>query len=254
MRTATPLNSPVSPGIFRGSVFALLAVLAVTLCGTQMLAAQTPATAVPAKPTASAHKPVHPRKHPVAAHAQSPTPHSAATAPTLAPEVPKWPSNEKPSPASVTWDKQGLRIDAANSSLAQILEDVATATGAKVEGFDADQRIFGVYGPGQARDVLSQLLLGSGYNVMLVGDQGQGTPRVIVLSSRHAGTAVQAANAAPDSDEDADTDEEPAQQPQATPPTRPGFAPGGSPRAFQQMQRQQQQTQPQTQPPTNPQN
>jgi hypothetical protein len=167
------------------------------------------------------------------------------------PEVPKWPSNEKPFPASVTWDKQGLRIDAANSSLAQILEDVATATGAKVEGFDADQRIFGVYGPGQARDVLSQLLLGSGYNVMMVGDQGQGTPRVIVLSSRHAGTTVQAANAAPDSDEDADTDEEPAQQPQATPPTRPGFAPGGPPRAFQQMQRQQPQ---QTQPPNNPQN
>jgi hypothetical protein len=128
---------------------------------------------------------------------------------------------------------------------------VATATGAKVEGFDADQRIFGVYGPGQARDVLGQLLQGSGYNVLMVGDQGQGTPRVIVLSSRHAGTTVQAANAAPDSDEDADTDEQPAQQPQqqTPPPTRPGVAPGGPPRAFQQMQRQQ----PQTQPPNNPQ-
>jgi hypothetical protein len=250
MRTTTPLNSLVSSGIFRGSIFASLAVLAVTLCGTQMLAAQASATAVPAKPTASARKPAHPHKHPVAAHAQSPTPQTA-TASTFAPEVPKWPSNEKPFPASVTWDKQGLRIDATNSSLAQILEDVATATGAKVEGFGADQRIFGVYGPGQARDVLSQLLLGSGYNVMMVGDQGQGTPRVIVLSSRHAGTTVQTANAASDSDEDADTDEEPAQQPQATPPTRPGLAPGGPPHAFQQMQRQQPQ---QTQPPNNPQN
>jgi len=252
MRTSTSLNSPVSSRIFRGSVVASLAVLAVTLCGAQMLAAQTPATAVPAKPTASAHKTAHQRKHKIAAHAQSPTPQAAvAAASPLAPEVPKWPSNEKPFPASVTWDKQGLRIDATNSSLAQILEDVAAATGAKVEGFNADQRIFGVYGPGQARDVLSQLLLGSGYNVMMVGDQGQGTPRVIVLSSRHAGTTVQTANAASDSDEDADTDEEPAQQPQATPPTRPGLAPGGPPHAFQQMQRQQPQ---QTQPPNNPQN
>jgi hypothetical protein len=204
-----------------------------------MLAAQTPATAVPAKPTASAHKPAHPHKRPAAAQAQSPTPQVAVLPATpLAPEVPKWPSNEKPSPASVTWDKQGLRIDAANSSLAQILEDVATATGAKVEGLDADQRIFGVYGPGQARDVLGQLLQGTGYNVVMAGDQGQGTPRVIVLSSRHVGATTQAASAAPANDDDADTDEQPAQQQQTPQPARPGFAPGGPPRTFQQHQQQ----------------
>jgi hypothetical protein len=215
-----------------------------------MLAAQAPATAVP---SSRAHKPAHSHKFPVAAQAQSPTPQAAAAPATPpAPEVPKWPANEKPSPASVTWDSQGLRIDAANSSLAQILADVSTATGAKVEGFDSDQRVFGAFGPGQARDVLSQLLQGSGYNVVLIGDQGQGTPRRIVLSSRHPGTATAAVKPAPANDDDFDSDEQP--QP-AQPPIRPGIVPGGPPRTPQQMQQQMMQQRPQSgQPPVNPQN
>ncbi len=57
----------------------------------------------------------------------------------------------------------------------------------KLEGMDQDQRIFGTYGPGPARDVLSQLLDGSGYNVLMIGDRGQGTPRRIVLSAHSGG-------------------------------------------------------------------
>ena len=77
------------------------------------------------------------------------------------------------------------------------------------------------YGPGPARDVLSQLLQGSGYNVVLIGDQGQGTPREIVLSLRHAGACNDAAaNPAPASEEDTDTEEQP--QP-GQPPVRPGM-------------------------------
>ena len=53
----------------------------------------------------------------------------------------------------------------------------------------ADERIFGTYGPGPARDVLSQLLDGSGYNVLMVGDRGAGTPRRIVLTIRSGSTA-----------------------------------------------------------------
>jgi hypothetical protein len=178
------------------------------------------------------------------------------------PEAPKWPANEKPVPATVTWDSQGLRIDAANSSLAQILADVSTATGATVEGFNSDQRVFGIFGPGPARDVLSQLLQGSGYNILLIGDQGQGTPREIMLSLRHAGTgtATPTVNPAPVSDEDSDTDEQPQQ-----PHTQPVFPPGRQPRTPQQMQQlmlqqrpqpgQSQPGQPQpAQPPSNPQN
>jgi hypothetical protein len=246
MRTDLPLNSPFSLGMIRMWGFALLAVLFATLGGVQVLCAQTPATAAPA------HKTAHPHKHPIAAHAQSSAAQAAVPSTPPAPELPKWPANEKPAPATVTWDSLGLRIDAANSSLAQILQDVATATGAKVVGFDSDQRVFGVFGPGPARDVLSQLLQGSGYNVVLIGDQGQGTPREIMLSSRHAGTATTAVNPAPARDEDSDTDEQP--QP-AQPPIRPGILPGRTPFTPQQMQQQMLKPRPQPgQPPSNPQN
>jgi hypothetical protein len=223
-----------------------------------MLRAQAPAAAVPSNLSSPAHKSAHPPKRKAQAQPAKP---SAAAAPAPAtppePEAPKWPANEKPTPASVTWDSQGLRIDAANSSLAQILQDVSTATGATVEGFDTDQRVFGVYGPGPARDVLSQLLQGSGYNVVLVGDQGQGTPREIVLSVRHAGATPAAVKPAPASDEESETEEQ--QQQPANAPVRPAFSPGKPPRTPQQMQQQMQQRpqpgQPQPgQPPNNPQN
>jgi hypothetical protein len=148
-----------------------------------------------------------------------------------------WPANEKPTAASVTWDSQGLYVSANNSSLRQILREVATVTGATVEGLDTDERIFGDYGPGKAHEVLSQLLQGTSYNVLMIGDQGEGTPREIVLSSRHAadGTAA-AGNPTPKADEDSETDEQPQQPPQQ-PPARPPFGPGG--------QRNPQQTHPQ---------
>ena len=220
---------------------------------------QTP----PVHPVARAHRPAHPRKRPAAA---KPTP-AVATLPVVAisvplvPEAPAWPINDKPAPASVTWDSQGLHIAAANSSLEQILNDVSTATGAKVEGLDKDQRVFGDFGPGQARDVLSQLLHGSGYNVVMIGDQGQGTPRRILLSSPHPGGATPTATPTQDNDEDSDVEE-----PQQTnpPPFRPGFQPGrgSSPQQMQELERRQQmmqqrippEQQPQQQQPENPQN
>lgn len=257
MRTAISHHSLVSLAVAGARGFALPAILVAALGGAQMLAAQRPALAAPA------HK-AHPHKTLVAAPAPSPAPPAAPVPLTPpAPEVPAWPANEKPVPATITWDSQGLRIGAANSSLAQILVDVATVTGTKVTGFDDDVRVFGVYGPGPARDVLSQLLQGSGYNVMMVGDQGQGTPREIVLSTRHSGGAQPTANSTQtSSDEDADADEPPQPQPQPTPPPfRPPFGPGGPPRTPQQMQefqqRQQQmmqQRQQQGQPPYSPQN
>jgi len=258
MRTAISHHSLVSLAVVGARGFALSAILVAALGGAQMLAAQRPALAA-----APAHKAAHPHKPLVAALAPSPAPTATPVRVTPpAPEVPAWPANERPVPATINWDSQGLRIDAANSSLAQILVDVATVTGTKVTGFDDDVRVFGVYGPGPARDVLSQLLQGSGYNVMMVGDQGQGTPREIVLSTRHSGGTQPIVNSTPASDEDADADEPPQPQPQPTPPPfRPPFGPGGPPRTPQQMQefqqRQQQmmqQRQQQGQPPYGPQN
>jgi hypothetical protein len=124
---------------------------------------------------------------------------------------------------------------------------------------DKDERVFGTYGPGAARDVLSQLLDGSGYNVLLIGDRGQGTPRRVVLSGR-SGANGQApptkAQSAP-SDEDSEGDQQadqPAEQPQPEPPPPPlqnGPAPGVPVRTpqqiLQEMQQRQQQIQQQQQ-------
>jgi len=244
----------------------LAVIPAFLLFGFQPLAAQAPA---PSPNTAAGQKPVHHHARPSAAHrVVAPAPPPAVAAPEK-PPVPDWPANDKPSPASVVWDSRGLRIEAENSSLEQILNDVSTATGAKVDGLGTDERVFGVFGPGQAREVLSQLLQGSDYNVMMVGDQGQGTPRQILLSSRHPGESHPAsgANQANAGDEDTDADEQP--QESGTPaPVRPAFAPGVPPRSpqqiMQEMQQRQQQIQqrlqnqqpeqPQNQPPANPQN
>lgn len=156
-------------------------------------------------------------------------------------ELPKWPINDKPGPATITWDSHGLAVNAANSSLQQILRDICTATGSKVEGLNKDERVFGDYGPGQARDVLSQLLLGAGYNVIMIGDQGQGAPRQIVLSTRRAAGAQNNGNNGQSNNGDDDSaDTEPDDQSvQPQPPLRPGF-PGGPPRTPQQMMQERQ--------------
>jgi len=159
----------------------------------------------------------------------------------------------------VVWDSHGLRIVASNSSLAQILKDVTAKTGATLEGMGKDERIFGTYGPGLALDVLSLLLDGSGYNILLVGDLGQGTPRRIVLSGRPTGPAP------PPAQSNADADEEQMAQPEAQPtgpmsqPDMPGAippppVPARSQMMMQQRREQMEQQQQQQNNPQNPQN
>lgn len=209
--------------------------------------AQTPVTTQPAKAksqtaTSRTH---HGAKKP------KPAPEPVVQAPPP-PPMPHWPVNDQPSPASVVWDANGLRINASNSSLQQILNEVATDTGSKVEGSVPDQRIYGEYGPGQASDVLSQLLQGSGYNVLLAGDLGKGAPREIVLTPRRAGTpnAPNSNMGRPQQDADDEIPEQPEEPPQqAQPPPnnnvnmRPGFGPNGPIRTPQQVMEEMQQRQ-----------
>jgi len=120
-----------------------------------------------------------------------------------------------------------------------------------------DERVFGVYGPGKPSDVLSQLLQGSGYNVIMVGDEAGGVPRQIQLSARQAANAPPAATrSVPNSSSE---EEEPEEQPtpeEPPPNNRPGFQPGAPPHSpqqiLQEMQQRQQrmQQQPNGQPPT----
>jgi len=152
----------------------------------------------------------------------------------------------------VVFDSRGLLIVASNSSLAQILKDVSTDTGAKVEGMGADQRIFGTYGPGPARDVLSQLLDGSGYNVLMVGDRGAGTPRRIVLTippgstiqSKATNTPAPPRNDDTDSDQSASESDAEQEPPQPAPNSVAPPVPIRTPQQMiQERDRQMQQTQ-----------
>lgn len=133
----------------------------------------------------TAPRPVTSHRHkPPAAQPAAQQPPVQQFVPPPQPEQPKWPVNDAPSQPSVTWDSQGLRIQATNSSLSAILNQVETQTGAKVEGMSGDERVFGEFGPGQPRDVLSQLLHGSSYDFLLLG-AGDG-PLKVILSTRHA--------------------------------------------------------------------
>jgi hypothetical protein len=200
-----------------------------------------------------------PHHHPRPAETQPQPPAEPAPAPQ--PETPRWPVNETPVKPSVTWNSQGLKIQANNASLHEILNEVSTDTGAKVEGMGTDERVFGEYGPGAARDVISQLLHGSNYNVLMIGDQGEGTPRQIVLSTRHAGNAPANANHPGEEQQDEDfvpeepqAEDQPVQAP--PPPIMNGGrapmqmvpqGPPGAPRTPQQVLQELQQRQQQLQ-------
>jgi hypothetical protein len=193
------------------------------------LAAQSPAT--PATPAQTA-PPVRHRLHkkPEAAPAPLPAP---PPQPTVAPSL----FEQPPAPATVTAAKNLLTVKAENSSLTQILHQVSSATGMRLDGLGGDERVFGSFGPGAPRDVLTTLLNGTSYNVVMVGDLPNGAPRELVLSSRAAGDASQpAANANPpahNGDEDGSDDSGNSDDSDDTPPpmqyTPPSIAPATPP-------------------------
>ncbi|HWA95924.1 MAG TPA: hypothetical protein VG844_15080 [Terracidiphilus sp.] len=227
---------------------ARLCVLAVLALG----AACTFAHAVPQKPASATHASHH-KASAKKADAKSAEETKPATPPQ--PEMPKWPVNDSPEPAKVTWDSHGLEIHATNSSLMQILHDYSVATGSKIEGISKDERIFGTYGPGSAHDVLTQLLNGTGYNVLMFGDLGQGTPREVVLSARSADNGPRPmahpmpAPSYDDAEDNTDDQPEPPPQPVMQPQViQPNMPPGNQPvrtpqQIMEEMQRRQQQLQ-----------
>lgn len=160
------------------------------------------------------------------AQPQTPSPEQPAAPPQ--PETPKWPANDAPSQPSITWNSQGLHIEAANASLSQILNQVSSETGAKVEGLSGDERVFGDFGPGQPRDVLSQLLHGSGYNFLLLGTQDG--PLRVILSTRRTttqpGQTNQGYNRQMPVDAQQDDENPPDPEPEEQPPFQPQRAPG----------------------------
>lgn len=95
------------------------------------------------------------------------------------------PSSQAIQPATVTFRDGKVTVEANNSNLTQILQDLANISGMTINGLDKGPRIFGVYGPGNARDVLTDLLAGSGYNYIIVGGANEGTPRELILTAQN---------------------------------------------------------------------
>jgi len=209
--------------------------LCAALCATPLFAAADQ----PVKPSTGAAQKAHPHKRAAKPSPATPAPQIvAAPAVPVAPPPPNWPAKSQPAAATIVWDSQGLRVDAANSSLSQILREISTDTGAKLEGpTPGDVRVFGTYGPGPANDVISQLLNGTGFNVLMVGDQGSGAPRQIVLSSAPSGPAPQNNARMPNNQSEEDYEPEPPPQPEPQ-QINGGFVPP-QPQNQQQMQEMQ---------------
>ena len=258
-----PATAPVRPSSFTLWTHAAAAFGIAFLASSLLLAQGTSA------PRAAARPPHPAPKHHSAATSKTAKPAAAPTAAPQEPAKPNWPVNEKPARAKITWDAQGLAVQASNSSLDQILHEIGTDTGARITGLSKDERIFGTYGPGPARQVISQLLEGTGYNVLIIGDQGGGTPRAIELSlgqgtagSPQAGPATRSpSDETPDDSEDSSEEQplgtppqdyqppmpplqgqSPAGQPPQPQPIRNPFG-GDPPRTPQQIQQQMQQQQ-----------
>ncbi|HUN85372.1 MAG TPA: hypothetical protein VMU48_13390 [Terracidiphilus sp.] len=113
-------------------------------------------------------------------------------------------------PAHVTISGGRLTIDARNSDFTGILRQVAQITGMTIIGLDSGPRVFGIYGPGNARDVLTSLLVDSGYNFMMVGSQANGIPRELVLTPRTHDAPAQSTAQIPSQPAD-DEEQEPSE-------------------------------------------
>jgi hypothetical protein len=137
--------------------------------------------------------------------------------------------------AQIIFADGNLSIHADNSSLAAILHQIASNSGMKIEGLGGDERVFGNFGPGAPRDVLADLLAGTAYNQVLLGDLSNGAPRELILSPTTRGGApapspAAQANANANADDGNDSEavetpptpppqpEQPARSPQQQPP------------------------------------
>jgi hypothetical protein len=236
--------------MIRGLALTVLVLLAVPrIVGGKNLPAQTntPQSTKSARQRKPVAKPVRRRRRaaphahvaaqaPIASPEPRPAPEAIA-APTPDPPAPIWPANQAPNQAKVTWDSRGLEIEASNSSLDEILHQVAAETGVKFEGLTQDQpifdqRIFGTYGPGPARDVLSMLLEGSGNNVLIIGGRDADTPLEVVFSVSSPAsvqTAENNLNRSNPEDEDAADPPEPGPPPATAMKTPFGNGDSGSP-------------------------
>jgi hypothetical protein len=164
--------------------------------------------------------------------ATQPTAQTAAATPT-APEYPLTPAQRPPQRAQVTYTNGTLSVSAENSSLNQILRQIATVTGMKVTGGVADERVFGQYGPDAPAEILSALLDGTSSNMVLV-QRDDATLAELILTPRQGGPTPPNPNAHNFDDGAAQQEPRPAQivQPETiAAPSAPLVTPNPAPAA-----------------------
>jgi hypothetical protein len=181
------------------------------------------------------------------------------------PAAPAAPVNMLQQPAQearIVFTDNSLAIHAENSSLTAILHQFSTTSGMRITGLGNDERVFGTFGPGAPRDVLADLLNGTAYNLVLLGDLSNGAPRELILSpATHGGEAPAVAAAASQAAAE-ESAPEPEDVPQPPPPPDVSPAPTtntpgtpGTPgvrtpqQLFEQLQQMRQQQQQQQQVP-----
>jgi hypothetical protein len=126
--------------------------------------------------------------------AQPPTvaPQTSSTLPAMQsttpdpPSIPLVPSQRPPNRAQITYANGTLSISADNSSLNQILRQIASDTGMKITGGVSDERVFGHYGPAEPAEILAELLDGTGSNMILV-QRDAPAPAELILTPRQGG-------------------------------------------------------------------
>jgi len=154
------------------------------------------------------------------------------------------PSETAAQPAQISLKDGKLTVKAENSDLSQILEDVAAISGMAIKGLGQGPRIFGDYGPASSREVLVDLLVGSGYNFIMVGGNAGAPPRELVLTpSAEIGPSSSAPPAAASSESDQtepDSSAEVQLGPGAIPHPAPADARDETTRRQQNLQRLQQ--------------
>ena len=154
-----------------------------------------------------------------AATSSSALPATLPTAPPVAPAASAAPAERPTHRADVQYTDGLLAVTADNSSLNQILRDVARLTGMKITGGVTDERVFGTYGPAAPSQILSTLLDGTGSNMLIVQSSGP-EPAELVLTPRRGGVTPPNPNASRFDDQES----EDALPPRIPQPPRPSSA------------------------------
>ena len=157
------------------------------LCAMPSSRAQTAPTAVPRQPSSQAPS-LTGAKRPAASHSTN-EPRKLSDSEAINHGTLVKTANEGTQLATVILSDGKLTVNANNSDLSQILQEIAGISGMTINGLNGGPRVFGVYGPGNSREVLTVLLVDSGYNFIMVGGASDSTPRELLLTARNITTS-----------------------------------------------------------------